>query len=167
MIDYSNYMAYQKILGIVVIVIIALVGGWFLMNSNSKPAENETVTSATSNTTQNTNTDVPSDNIYLTKSDPTKGQYITDFDGVTLYTFDKDTTGVSNCDAACAKIWPPYTSGATAQKMFPKNISVIVRSDNSKQFAWNGMPLYYYSKDKAKGDMTGDNVNNTWHIVKP
>ena len=110
---------------------------------------------------------MPSNNIYMTKTDATKGAYLTDFAGMTLYTFDKDTTGVSNCYNGCAKAWPVYTSGATAQKEFPAHISVITRTDGSKQFAWDGKPLYYYATDTKAGDMTGDGVGGVWHIVKP
>jgi len=108
-----------------------------------------------------------SDNIYLTKTDASKGVYMTDFAGMTLYTYDKDTKGVSNCSGGCLVAWPAYTSGATAQGTFPANITVITRSDGSKQFAWKGMPLYYYAKDKVAGDITGDGVGGVWHIVKP
>jgi len=114
--------------------------------------------------TQNTNT---SGNIYLTKTDATKGNYMTDFAGMTLYTYDKDTKGVSNCSGGCLAAWPAYTSGATAQSTLPANITVITRSDGSKQFAWKGMPLYYYAKDKVAGDITGDGVGGVWHIIKP
>ena len=90
-----------------------------------------------------------------------------DFNGMTLYTYDKDTAGVSNCTGGCLKAWPAYTSGATAQGSFPDGITVITRSDDgSKQFAWKGMPLYYYATDVKAGDITGDGVGNVWHIVK-
>lgn len=109
----------------------------------------------------------PSSNIYLTKTDPAKGTYLTDFQGMTLYTFDKDTTGVSTCYNGCAATWSPYTSGATAQSQFPVDITVITRTDNSKQFAWKGKPLYYYASDQKAGDIMGDGVGGIWHIVKP
>ena len=118
----------------------------------------------TTTTTQNS---APSDNIYLTKTDATKGNYMTDFAGMTLYTYDKDTKGVSNCSGGCLAAWPAYISGATAQTTLPANITVITRSDGSKQFAWKGMPLYYYAKDKSVGDITGDGVGGVWHIIKP
>ena len=109
----------------------------------------------------------PSNNIYTTKTDTTKGDYLADFDGKTLYTFDSDTAGVSNCNGGCATAWPPYTSGATAQSTFPANISVVTRADKSTQFAWKGMPLYYFGKDQKAGDTLGDGVGGKWHIVKP
>lgn len=108
----------------------------------------------------------PSANIYLVKTDAGKEKYLTDFVGMTLYTFEKDTPGVSNCLGKCVAVWPVYTSGATAQKTFPVNITVITRADGTKQFAWKGMPLYYYATDAKAGDITGDGVGGVWHIVK-
>jgi len=107
----------------------------------------------------------PSDNIYMMKTDPQKGNYLTDFQGMTLYTSDKDKPGVSNCAGGCATAWPPYSSGATAQSQFPTNISVIVRADGSKQFAWKSMPLYYFTSDTKAGQITGDGVNG-FHLAK-
>lgn len=121
---------------------------------------------ATSQTVQ-MNSNVPSNNIYMSKTDQVKGAYLADFNGMALYTFDKDTSGVSNCNGSCATLWPPYTSGAVAQGTFPTGISVITRADGSKQFAWNGKPLYYYAGDKAAGDVNGDGVNGVWHLAKP
>jgi predicted lipoprotein with Yx(FWY)xxD motif len=86
---------------------------------------------------------------------------------MTLYTFDKDTAGVSNCTGTCSTIWPPYTSGATAQGQFPTNITVITRADGSKQFAYKGMPLYYNQKEVKPGDIMGDGIGGVWHLVKP
>lgn len=93
-------------------------------------------------------------------------QYGVGANGMTLYTFDKDTSGVSNCNGSCAGVWPPYTS-ATTPATFPTGVTLIKRADGSMQFAYKGMPLYYYSGDKAAGDMTGDGVGGTWHLVKP
>lgn len=152
------------IVGIVVLLVLGYLGRHKIkallgMNSYSAPAVTNTTTAPV------TTSSAPSDNIYLTKSSP-KGNYMTDFQGQTLYTFDKDTNGVSNCSVECPKIWPPYTSGATSQGTFPTNITVVTRSDGSKQFAWKGMPLYYYSGDSKAGDMNGDGFGGIWHIVK-
>ena len=106
------------------------------------------------------------DNIYLSRTASTSSEYMTDFAGATLYTSSEDSVGSSNCTGACAKEWPPYTSGAVAQKQFPAGISVIMRSDGTSQFAWQGKPLYYYSKDMGPGDIKGDGTSGVWSIVK-
>lgn len=109
----------------------------------------------------------PTSNIYMVKTNSQKGSYLTDFAGMTLYIFDKDTPGVSNCYNGCATTWPPYTSGATAEKMLPANVTVITRTDGSKQFAYKGKPLYYYATDTKPGDINGDGIGGVWHIVMP
>jgi len=161
----------KKIWVLVFIVILVLVGGYVarhkvktLMGGSSTPQTTMHVTNRPSPTASSM---VPSNNIYMTKTNPAQGQYLTDFQGMTLYTFDKDTTGISNCTVSCAKIWPSYTSGATAQSTFPANITVITRADGSKQFAWKGSPLYYYASDTKAGDIMGDGVGGVWHIAKP
>lgn len=144
---------------VLAIIVYGLIYYVFFRHSGySAPMQQATPTSSQSQA-------APSSNIYLMKTDATKGTYLTDFQGRTLYTYDKDTTGVSNCTGGCASAWPPYTSGAVAQGTFPAHISVITRSDGSKQFGWDGMPLYYFATDTQPGQITGDGVNG-FHIVK-
>ena len=40
------------------------------------------------------------------------GEILTDANGMTLYTFDKDTAGTSNCYDECAANWPPLIAAA-------------------------------------------------------
>jgi predicted lipoprotein with Yx(FWY)xxD motif len=106
------------------------------------------------------------DNIYKIKTKDQNTNYMTDFAGMTLYVFDGDTPGKSDCYGACAITWKPYSSGATAQKTFPSNITVLTRDDGSEQFMWKGQPLYYYQADASESDVNGDGVGGKWHIVK-
>jgi predicted lipoprotein with Yx(FWY)xxD motif len=156
---------------VLVLVVVVLVLGYLgrhrikaMLGMTATPAP---ATQTITDTSSPTSAMAPSDNIYTTKTDSTKGSYLADFNGMTLYTYDKDTTGVSNCSVGCLAAWPAYSSGAAAQGSFPANINVITRSDESTQFAWKGMPLYYYAKDKVAGDVTGDGVGGVWHLVKP
>ncbi len=82
-----------------------------------------------------------------------KGQVLTGAKGMTLYTFDKDGKGMSSCYDSCAKNWPPFmaSKGAKASGGY----SLVKRKDGSKQWAKDGMPLYYWVKDKKPGDVTG------------
>ncbi|MDD5464684.1 MAG: hypothetical protein PHP62_06055 [Candidatus Moranbacteria bacterium] len=152
--------------GLVYYFVFAKKGGYSYNNNSYMQPTSSEVQPTSSAVQPTTSSSAPSDNIYLTKTDATKGKYMTDFQGMTLYTFDKDTGGTSTCYDSCATLWPAYTSGATAEKTFPGNITVITRKDNSKQFAWKGMPLYYYSPDKKAGDIMGDGIGGVWHIVK-
>lgn len=86
--------------------------------------------------------------------------------GMTLYTFDKDPVGggESACTGSCAANWPPLTAGAADQAAQP--FSIITRDDGSRQWAYEGNPLYLWINDQMPGDMSGDNVGNAWHVVR-
>ncbi|KQV82082.1 hypothetical protein [Rhizobium sp. Root1220] len=94
-----------------------------------------------------------------------KGKVLAGENGMTLYTFKKDKMGVSNCYDQCAKNWPPLVaaSGAKADGAY----SIIDRKDGSKQWAKDGMPLYFWVKDTKTGDITGDGVGGNWDLAKP
>ena len=151
---------------VLIVAVLAVLVLGYLGRHRIKAMLGMTPTPVTQSTTRSSNS-APTDNIYTTKTDEVKGTYLADFAGVALYTYDKDTAGVSNCTGICASLWPAYTSGAVAQGSFPTNISVITRSDGSTQFAWKGMPLYYYANDKSPGDVNGDGVGGVWHLAKP
>jgi predicted lipoprotein with Yx(FWY)xxD motif len=92
--------------------------------------------------------------------------------GMTVYTFTKDTagSGQSACSGQCLVIWPALTvpagtppsggDGVTGQ------LGTITRADDgSLQVTYNGLPLYFYQKDTAPGDTNGNYPN--WNLVKP
>lgn len=105
--------------------------------------------------------------LLMERADSAKGNYLADPKGMTLYTFDKDSKGVSTCTGTCATIWPAYGPGSTAPATLPTNITTLKRGDGSMQYAYKGMPLYYYSKDTKAGDLLGDGVGGVWHLAKP
>ncbi len=79
--------------------------------------------------------------------------------GFTLYTFAKDTANQSNCGATCIANWPPLYAAAEAQTA--GDFSVVTRSDNTKQWAFKGQPLYFYAGDSAAGEIKGEIPNWT------
>ncbi len=83
--------------------------------------------------------------------------------GMTLYSYDRDTGGKSACSGACAAIWPPLK--AAAEDKGGGDFSIIARDDGSRQWAYDGKPLYLWSKDAKPGDKTGDGFNKVWHVV--
>jgi len=95
--------------------------------------------------------------------DTSIGSVMTDAEGMTLYTFDRDEPGVSNCYEQCAQNWPPFLAeeGATAEGDF----TLVERTDGSMQWAYKGMPLYHWQNDTEPGQTTGDNVGGVWHVV--
>ncbi len=97
--------------------------------------------------------------------DTALGKTLADSNGMTLYTFAKDSEGKSACNGPCAQNWPPLMAPASAE---PGNgYTVITRDDGSRQWAYQGKPLYTWIKDTKPGDTTGDGVNQVWHVAKP
>ena len=92
------------------------------------------------------------------------GTVLTDPKGMTLYTYDKDAAGKSNCVDQCAANWPPAMAMPTDKPV--GDLTIIKRPDGTLQWADEGKPLYTFIQDKKPGDMTGDNMKNVWHAVK-
>ena len=90
-------------------------------------------------------------------------QVLTDANGMTLYTYDKDTAGVTNCYDKCAENWPPLFAddGAAPEGDF----TLVDRTDGTKMWAYKGMPLYLWVKDTQPGETTGDGVGEVWHTA--
>lgn len=97
--------------------------------------------------------------------DTAKGAALAGENGMTLYTFRNDTKGVSNCYDACATNWPPFKAEADAKA--EGAYSLVERKDGSKQWAKDGMPLYFWIKDTKMGDITGDGVKGVWDAARP
>jgi predicted lipoprotein with Yx(FWY)xxD motif len=97
--------------------------------------------------------------------DTAKGKALVNGDGMTLYTFDNDSKGKSNCNGQCANLWLPLI--ATTDASASGDFSLITRSDGRKQWAYKGKPLYSWTKDTKPGDTSGDGVNSVWHIAVP
>lgn len=85
----------------------------------------------------------------------------------TLYTFDDDTPGVTTCFGGCLVVWPALYAPADAQAF--GDFSVITRDASTKQWAYKGLPLYFYVGDTAPGDVTGDVTGEytDWTIARP
>jgi predicted lipoprotein with Yx(FWY)xxD motif len=91
------------------------------------------------------------------------GKAWVDLNGMTLYTFDKDTATKSACNGKCAVEWPPLKAAAGAKPL--KNWTIVARADGSKMWAYKGHPLYTFVDDKKPGDVTGDNKDG-FHLAK-
>jgi predicted lipoprotein with Yx(FWY)xxD motif len=143
--------------GVAVLAIAVVVG--IILAGNHKSSTPSSNTKSTTTSGQPTSADIIRT---LSKSDGT--QYLADAKNMPLYTYAADTSGKSNCTGSCLTSWPIY-SAANAPSTLPAGVSVITRSDGSKQYAFNGMPLYTFTGDSA-GKVTGDGVDN-FNLTKP
>lgn len=102
----------------------------------------------------------------LKTADTPKGKTFVDAKGMTLYTFDKDAGGKSICNGPCAENWPPLAAADDAKPA--ADMTIVVRDDGKKMWAYKGKPLYTFKKDVAPGDINGDGfLNGAWHMAKP
>jgi predicted lipoprotein with Yx(FWY)xxD motif len=101
------------------------------------------------------------------------GQILVDDKGITVYLFVADTGTASTCYGSCAAIWPPVLTtgapqagtGADASKL-----GTTTRTDGKVEVTYAGHPVYYFFKDKAAGDTTGQGVNGfggLWWVMSP
>ena len=99
------------------------------------------------------------------------GTILTDSAGMSMYSFAADAEGVSNCSGTCASVWPPVPvtgsvpkdpQGATA------TLGELTRDDGTKQLTVDGMPMYTYVGDSAKGETNGQGLNQSgglWWLI--
>ena len=95
------------------------------------------------------------------------GSYLTNATGFTLYTFMRDVqnSGTSACTGGCSTQWPAfYVANLTLPSgLSASSFTVFTRPDGSKQLAYEGWPLYYFSHDVNPGDTNGQGVLNVWY----
>ena len=102
----------------------------------------------------------------LKTADTPKGKTFVDAKGMTLYTFDKDAGGKSMCNGPCAENWPALAAADDAKPA--GDMTIVVRDDGKKMWAYKGKPLYTFKKDTKPGDINGDGfLNGAWHLATP
>jgi predicted lipoprotein with Yx(FWY)xxD motif len=168
----------RKFYLILIIVLVAAVGGVLVwMNyRNQNPSPSVVLANTNLPTNQPTsNPSTPVENIKIftlnTAANSKLGVRLISSNGMSLYRFTRDTPGVSNCSGSCAVSWPPYTvaPGVTlaGSDLVTGKIGTITRNDGTLQVTYNGMPLYLWHDDERPGDVNGDGVNGVWFAVKP
>jgi predicted lipoprotein with Yx(FWY)xxD motif len=101
------------------------------------------------------------------------GKLLVDGRGRTLYLFQKDTVGKSNCSASCAAYWPPLlTSGKPRAGAGAKQslLGTTKRTDGKLQVTYRGHPLYTFVVDTKAGQTKGEALNKfgaLWYAVSP
>jgi predicted lipoprotein with Yx(FWY)xxD motif len=104
---------------------------------------------------------------------PDLGKILTDADGNTVYLFEKDENGMSNCSGGCAAEWPPVTTSGSPKAGSGADDSLlgtIKRDDGSEQVTYDDHPLYTYSGDTKAGDTNGNGLElygAEWYAMTP
>ena len=112
----------------------------------------------------------PTHHLFLGGNDEL-GRFLVGPDGLTLYRFNVDEPGLSNCTEQCAEAWPPLLieEGQTpyGHAGVVGDLGTITRDDGTFQVTYQGMPLYYWAADQQPGDATGQGVNDVWFVLPP
>lgn len=161
--------------GIIAIVVYGLIyyfvfakkGGYNYGSSNNSQQQYSQSSSSNVATGSTQPEAMVNNNIVMTKTNPTKGNYLTDTKGMALYIFDKDQPNKSSCSGPCLAAWPIFAAPSVAPQNLPANIGVTKSTTGSNMYTWKGMPLYYFASDKQPGDISGDGVGGVWHLAKP
>jgi predicted lipoprotein with Yx(FWY)xxD motif len=96
------------------------------------------------------------------------GKIVVDGNGRTVYVFDKDTSGTSNCSGDCLAKWPVVAAGDGEPQLDGIDaslVSTVTRSDGTKQLAITGLPLYLFASDSKAGEAKGQAVGGVWWVV--
>jgi predicted lipoprotein with Yx(FWY)xxD motif len=160
-----------------IVIILIVIGGIWWYSSQSTTLTAPSVPAAVSTSTEPmpaaSSTAVATSSqktiVLNTAKSSALGTYLVATNGMTLYKYAKDASGVSNCSGGCATAWPPYTTSATslgAGAGITGTLSTIVRADGTKQVTYNGMPLYFWQGDAKTTDATGQNIGG-FTVVKP
>lgn len=98
------------------------------------------------------------------------GTFMVNETGFTLYYFLNDPgNGNSTCSGECLAAWPAfYAENITVPEgLNASDFADAIRTDDVKQTAYKGWPLYYYIEDTAPGELKGHGAKEVWLVVNP
>ena len=107
-------------------------------------------------------------------NDATRGQYLVDNKGQTLYFFSDDYNGRTSCSGGCKAVWPYFYVANLTQTDLGTGLNIAdfdtIVVNGSNQTRYKGWPLYYYAPNgttlEPAGQITGENITN-WLVAKP
>ncbi|HET7168818.1 MAG TPA: hypothetical protein VFI69_06410 [Candidatus Limnocylindrales bacterium] len=110
--------------------------------------------------------------VSLAVADSSHGKIVVDGAGKTLYGFTPDEAGTPTCYDQCAANWPPVLADDAAAVSLgtgldTSKLSVVDRTDGSKQVKYGEYPLYYFAADASAGDTNGQGLNSKWYVMSP
>jgi predicted lipoprotein with Yx(FWY)xxD motif len=144
----------------IIVVLIVVVGGYAIFHKSTPK-----VTVSTTSSTQKSTTPAVNNAVLVTRTSSSLGNYLAEPNGDPLYTYNGDSSGVSNVTGQLLASWPAYQDTGSTTGL-PSGVGIIKRTDNGQiQFTYNGMPLYTFVAD-SNGKVTGNGVAN-FSVAKP
>ena len=102
------------------------------------------------------------------------GTYVVDGSGRSVYILEgsRGGSGINRCSGQCLGAWPPLAGGVRQGVATGLNPGLVqsVSGYAGAQLAYGGWPLYYYRRDQAPSDTTGQGVRDqwgTWYLLSP
>jgi predicted lipoprotein with Yx(FWY)xxD motif len=92
------------------------------------------------------------------------GPVLATAEGRTLYVSTADAKGDAACRGGCSGLWIPFLTTDSTVPTAP--FGTVQREDGSRQWSYDGRPLYQWVGDEREGDVTGDGVDGTWFAVR-
>jgi predicted lipoprotein with Yx(FWY)xxD motif len=125
-------------------------------------------TSATATTSTSPAAGAPS---VIVRQNPSLGPILTGANGHTLYQFLPEKGGKIVCTGACLTPWPPALStSAVGGPGVTGKVAFITRPEGGQQLTYNTWPLYYFAKDAAPDQTTGQGIvafGGKWLVATP
>ena len=99
------------------------------------------------------------------------GPYLVGYEGRSLYMLEgtRNMSGRNRCSGPCLLAWPLVRAAVPGPGVDPAKLATVP-GYGGPHAAYAGWPLYYYHRDGAPGDTTGQHVTDlwgTWHLVSP
>ena len=108
----------------------------------------------------------------LRLEDTKLGPVLTDGKRRTLYlsSADDNRPPTTTCYGKCARLWVPLRirGKVVADEGVNRDlVGALPRKDGIVQATYNGWPLYWFTRDRAPGDTTGQGYRNSWSAIGP
>jgi predicted lipoprotein with Yx(FWY)xxD motif len=101
------------------------------------------------------------------------GPYLVDGAGRALYILEGTRgTAAENCSGQCLVVWPPLHVTAppvVGAGVDPARLGTTMAHGHT-HVTYDGWTLFYYHRDRAPGQTTGQHVRDawgTWHLISP
>ena len=102
------------------------------------------------------------------------GTYLVDGAGRALYILEgqRNHAGMDRCMGDCLRVWPALHSSGPPSAGGAANPALLgsMTMHGAAHVTYAGWPLYYYHRDRAPADTTGQHVTDTWgtwHLLSP
>lgn len=101
------------------------------------------------------------------------GTYLVDRMGRAVYILEGTRgTPAARCSGECLNVWPPLHVSAPATPGPAVNPALLstMQAHGHTHVTYGGWTLFYYHRDRAAGDTTGQHVTDawgTWHLLSP